>query len=57
MARLAVERGCGRFEWSVLDWNQRAIEFYHSIGAKPMNDWTIMRVGGKALEELGDKAR
>ena len=55
VARLAVERGCGRFEWSVLDWNQRAIDFYHSIGAKPMSDWTMMRVTGKALEELGEK--
>ena len=53
VAQLAVERGCGRFEWSVLDWNQRAIDFYRSIGAKPMSDWTIMRVAGKALEELG----
>ncbi len=56
VGRLAVERGCGRFEWSVLDWNQQAIDFYLSIGAKPMSDWTIMRVAGKALETLGARA-
>ncbi len=55
VAQLAVERGCGRFEGSVVDWNQRAIDFYHSIGAKPMSDWTMMRVTGKALETLGEK--
>jgi len=53
VAGLAVERGCGRFEWSVLDWNQRAIDFYHSLGAKPMSDWTMMRVTGEALAKLG----
>jgi GNAT superfamily N-acetyltransferase len=41
---LAKERGCGRMEWAVLDWNEPAIEFYKSIGAKPMDDWTIFRV-------------
>lgn len=56
VARLAVERGCGRFEWSVLDWNQRAIDFYHSLGAKPMSDWTMMRVTGEALAKLGAAA-
>jgi GNAT superfamily N-acetyltransferase len=53
VAQLAVARGCGRFEWSVLDWNQRAIDFYHSIGARPMSDWTMMRVSGEALAKLG----
>ncbi|HUR42303.1 MAG TPA: GNAT family N-acetyltransferase [Verrucomicrobiae bacterium] len=53
VARLAVERGCGRFEWSVLDWNQPAIDFYRSLGAKPMSDWTIYRVTGEALARLG----
>jgi GNAT superfamily N-acetyltransferase len=53
IARLAVERGCGRYEWSVLDWNQRAIDFYQALGAKPMSDWTIMRVTGEALEKMG----
>ncbi len=53
VARLAVERGCGRFEWAVLDWNAPAIGFYESLGARPMNDWTVMRVTGEALKRLG----
>lgn len=57
IARLAVERGCGRFEWSVLDWNAPAIEFYKSLGAKPMSDWTIFRVTGPALKKLGRKGK
>lgn len=52
IARLAVERGCGRFEWAVLDWNTPAIEFYRSLGAVPMADWTVMRVTGEALRKL-----
>ena len=52
LARLAVRRDCGRFEWSVLDWNTPAIEFYQSLGAKPMSDWTIFRVTGEALRRL-----
>jgi GNAT superfamily N-acetyltransferase len=56
LAGLAVERGCGRFEWSVLDWNQRAIDFYKSLGAQPMSEWTIFRVTGDALTNLGTKA-
>ena len=44
LIELAKERGCGRMEWAVLDWNEPAIEFYKSIGAKPMDDWTIFRV-------------
>src|SRR6478672_6612343 len=52
LAALAVERGCGRFEWSVLDWNEPAIGFYTKLGAKPMADWTIFRVTGDALHEL-----
>ena len=55
VARLAVERGCGRFEWSVLDWNQRAVDFYQALGARPMSDWTIMRVTGEALEKMGQE--
>lgn len=55
LARLALERDCGRFEWSVLDWNQRAIDFYTSLGAVPMNDWTTYRVTGAALEKLGGR--
>ncbi|MBM0104353.1 GNAT family N-acetyltransferase [Steroidobacter sp. S1-65] len=53
LARLAVERDCGRLEWSVLDWNQRAIDFYKSLGAVPMNEWTMYRVTGPALQKLG----
>lgn len=49
LGALAVERGCGRFEWSVLDWNQRAIDFYERMGATVMPDWRICRVTGDAL--------
>ena len=52
VARLAVERGCGRFEWAVLDWNEPAIGFYQSLGARPMNNWTVMRLTGEELEKL-----
>ncbi|MBA3423074.1 MAG: GNAT family N-acetyltransferase [Rubrobacteraceae bacterium] len=52
LARLAKERGCGRLEWWVLDWNEPAIKFYESLGAVAMNDWTVYRVTGEALEEL-----
>lgn len=53
LAQLAVERGCGRFEWSVLDWNRRAIDFYEGMGATVMPDWRICRVSGEALQALG----
>jgi len=49
LGALAVERGCGRFEWSVLDWNQRAIDFYEKMGASVLPDWRICRVTGDAL--------
>jgi GNAT superfamily N-acetyltransferase len=49
VARLAVERGCGRFEWSVLDWNAPAISFYRSAGALPLSGWTVFRLDGEAL--------
>ena len=52
LARLARDRGCGRFEWAVLDWNKPSIEFYRSLGAVPMHDWTVFRVTGKALDAL-----
>jgi GNAT superfamily N-acetyltransferase len=52
LAKLAVERGCGRLEWSVLDWNEPSIGFYRSLGARLMDEWTICRVSGEALEEL-----
>ena len=49
LAKLAVARGCGRFEWSVLDWNQPAIDFYESIGARPQHEWIGYRLTGDAL--------
>lgn len=51
LARLANQRGCGRMEWSVLDWNQPAIDFYESLGAQRMTDWTTCRLTGPALEQ------
>jgi GNAT superfamily N-acetyltransferase len=55
LARLAKERDCGRFEWWVLDWNQPSIEFYRSIGAVGMSDWTVQRVTGGALDKLASQ--
>ncbi|MBM3764658.1 MAG: GNAT family N-acetyltransferase [Acidobacteria bacterium] len=52
LARLAVERDCGRLEWSVLDWSEPAIGFYKSLGAEPQDEWTIFRVTGEALTKL-----
>jgi len=52
LARIAVERGCARLEWWVLDWNAPSIGFYRSLGARPMDEWTVMRVDGAALEAL-----
>jgi len=52
LAQIALERDCGRFEWTVLDWNEPAIGFYRKLGAVPMEDWTIFRVSGDALERL-----
>jgi GNAT superfamily N-acetyltransferase len=52
LARVTVERGCARFEWSVLDWNEPAIAFYRKLGAVPMGDWTVQRVSGDALLAL-----
>lgn len=52
LARLALKKHCGRFEWSVLDWNEPAIKFYQSIGAVPMDEWTIYRLSGDALTEF-----
>ena len=56
LATLALERGCARLEWSVLDWNMPAIEFYRSLGAKSMNEWTINRVDGVALSALAGRS-
>ncbi|WP_454832717.1 N-acetyltransferase family protein [Pseudoxanthomonas wuyuanensis] len=52
LARLAVERGCGRFEWSVLDWNAPAISFYRGLGAQGQDEWTVQRLSGQALRDL-----
>jgi GNAT superfamily N-acetyltransferase len=52
IARVAYERRCGRLEWSVLDWNEPAIKFYRKLGAVPMDEWTVFRVTGEALEKL-----
>jgi GNAT superfamily N-acetyltransferase len=55
LAKVAVERGCGRYQWQVLDWNAPSIEFYESLGAKMMKEWMTMRVSGEALLKLGAK--
>jgi GNAT superfamily N-acetyltransferase len=55
VARLAVERNCGRLEWSVLDWNKPAVDFYTKLGAVPMSDWTVFRVTGQSLMNLAAK--
>lgn len=52
LARIALERGCGRLEWWCLDWNQPSIDFYLSLGAEPMNDWTVYRIAGATLDSL-----
>ena len=52
LAQLAVERGCGRLEWSVLNWNKDAIGFYERLGARPNSEWTVYRLTGQALREL-----
>ncbi len=56
LAGLAIERGCARLEWSVLDWNAPAIDFYRSLGAKPMDEWTVNRVEGAALSALAGRS-
>jgi GNAT superfamily N-acetyltransferase len=55
LARLAVERECARLEWAVLDWNEPAIAFYRSLGARPMDEWTVNRVDGDALKQLAEQ--
>ena len=54
LATIAKERGCGRLEWWCLDWNKPSIDFYLSLGAEPMNDWTVYRVAGDALTALAE---
>ena len=57
LARIAIERGCGRLEWWCLDWNRPSIDFYLSLGAEPMKDWTVYRIAGETLTQLaGDHA-
>ncbi len=52
LAKLTIERDCGRLEWAVLDWNKSAIDFYLSLGALPMNEWTVFRLTGDKLRKL-----
>ena len=52
LAKIAVERGCGRLEWWCLDWNQASIDFYLSLGAEPMKDWTVYRIAGETLRDM-----
>jgi len=54
VAKVAVDRGCPRLEWNVLDWNEPALQFYRALGAEPMTEWTIHRVTGEALSRLAD---
>ena len=54
LAQIAVERGCGRFEWSCLDWNKPSIDVYLSLGAQPMEDWTVYRLTGEALAKMAE---
>ena len=56
LARIAMEQGCGRLEWWCLDWNKPSIDFYVSLGAKPMSEWTTYRITGDTLQELADAA-
>ena len=56
LGRLAVERNCGRLEWSVLNWNEPSIQFYRALGAVGMDEWTVNRVTGEALERLAGMA-
>ena len=54
LASVAVERGCGRLEWWCLDWNKPSIDFYRSLGAEPMDDWTVYRIAGETLTNLAE---
>lgn len=56
IARIARERGCGRIEWSVLDWNEPSIAFYRSLGALAMDEWTVYRLTGDAIDQLAERA-
>ena len=54
LAQIAIERGCERFDWAVLDWNKPSIEFYKSLGALPMDDWTVFRLTGDSLTRVAN---
>lgn len=54
LAKIATERGCGRLEWACLDWNKPSIDFYLSLGATPMNDWTVYRLTGDTLRKMAE---
>lgn len=54
LASIAVARGCGRLEWWCLDWNKPSIDFYRSLGAEPMSDWTVYRIAGDTLKQLAE---
>lgn len=54
LAGIAVERGCGRMEWAVLDWNRKAIDFYEALGARPVGEWTVYRLTGESLRKVAD---
>jgi GNAT superfamily N-acetyltransferase len=54
LAQIAQERGCGRMEWAVLDWNDPAIQFYRKLGAEPMNEWTVFRLTAEGIAKLAD---
>ena len=56
LAKIARDRGCGRMEWAVLDWNDAAIQFYRKLGAKPMDDWTVFRLTRDGIAKLADAA-
>ena len=56
LAKIARERGCGRMEWAVLDWNEPAIEFYRKLGAKPMDEWTVFRLTRDGIAKLADSS-
>jgi GNAT superfamily N-acetyltransferase len=55
LAKIARDRGCGRLEWAVLNWNEPAIKFYHSLGAKPMNEWTVFRLTREEIAKLANE--
>ena len=57
LAKVAEERGCGRFEWSVLDWNENAIRFYKRLGAEPLSDWTMFRLNERRIQQLAESAK